>query len=146
MGRPFPAQPIATPRPAPNFFESCSFPARRAAKRTIALIASGASNLKWPFNYPRLETLMFNPRYIVVNQEFGWRIVQGGRRFPEDYPSKTQAICSAIAFAEHDGNAGRRAEVLVQHEDGRFVIEWVFGQDPRPDKGARPIVTGKGST
>jgi len=89
---------------------------------------------------------MFNPRYIVVNQEFGWRIVQGGRRFPGDYPSKTQAICSAIAFAEHDGNAGRRAEVLVQHEDGRFSIEWVFGQDPHADDTARPIVTGKGPT
>jgi len=89
---------------------------------------------------------MFNPRYIVVNQEFGWQIVQGGRRFPGDYASKTQAICSAIAFAEHDGNAGRRAEVLVQHEDGRFSIEWVFGQDPHADDAARPIVTGKGST
>lgn len=66
---------------------------------------------------------MFNPRYIVVNQEFGWRIIQGGRRFPGEYPSKTQAICSAIAFAEQDGNAGRRPAVLVQHEDGRFITE-----------------------
>ena len=54
---------------------------------------------------------MFNPRYIVVNQEFGWQIIQGGRRFPGDYSSKTQAIGSAIAFAEQDGNAGRQAEV-----------------------------------
>ena len=89
---------------------------------------------------------MFNPRYIVVNHEFGWRIIQGGRRFPGDYPSKTQAICSAIAFAEQDGNAGRQAEVLVQHEDGRFIIEWVFGRHSPPDDAARPIVTGKGST
>jgi hypothetical protein len=89
---------------------------------------------------------MFNPRYIVVNQELGWKIVQGGRRFPGDYPSKSQAICDAIAFAERDGSAGRRAEVLVRHEDGRFAIEWVFGRNLKPDKAARPIVTGKGYT
>jgi hypothetical protein len=88
---------------------------------------------------------MFNPRYIVVNQEFGWRIIQGGRRFPAEYPSKTQAICNAIAFAEQDGNAGRRPEVLVQHEDGRFITEWVFGLHPNPEAAVRPIVTGKGS-
>jgi hypothetical protein len=88
---------------------------------------------------------MFNPRYIVVNQEFGWRIIQGGRRFPGEYPSKTQAICSAIALAEQDGNAGRRPEVLVQHEDGRFITEWVFGLHPNPEAKARPIVTGEGS-
>ena len=81
---------------------------------------------------------MFRPRYVVLNQEAGWKIVQGARRFPGAYPSKTQAICSAIAFAENDGNAGRHAEVLVQHEDGRFITEWVFGQDPRPDEAARP--------
>ena len=76
---------------------------------------------------------MLNPRYIVVNQDCGWRIVQGGRRFPDAYASKTQAICCAIAFAERDGNAGRRAEVLVRHEDGHFATEWVFGKVPRPD-------------
>lgn len=83
---------------------------------------------------------MLNPRYIVVNQESRWKIVQGGRRFPGDYPSKTQAVCSAIAFAEQDGNAGRRAAVVVRHEDGRFVTEWVFGQDLRADDAARPWV------
>jgi hypothetical protein len=88
---------------------------------------------------------MFNPRYIVVNQEFGWRIIQGGRRFPGEYPSKTQAICSAIAFAEQDGHAGRRPAVLVQHEDGRFITEWVFGLHPSPETTARPIVTGERS-
>jgi hypothetical protein len=43
---------------------------------------------------------MLNSRYIVVNQESAWKIVQGGRRFPEAYASKTQAIYSAIALAE----------------------------------------------
>ena len=89
---------------------------------------------------------MFNPRYIVVNQEFGWQIIQGGRRFPGDYSSKTQAIGSAIAFAEQDGNAGRQAEVLVRHEDGRFITEWVFGEDVHADRAAQPpLLTGNGS-
>jgi hypothetical protein len=82
---------------------------------------------------------MFNARYIVVNQDVGWQIIQEGRLFPGDYSSKTQAMCSAIAFAEHDGNAGRQAEVLVRHEDGRFIMEWVFGRDLCPDEAARPI-------
>lgn len=86
---------------------------------------------------------MFNPRYIVVNHESGWKIIHGGRRFPGDYASKSQAICDAIAFAEQDGNGGRPAEVLVRHEDGRFITEWVFGQDLRRDEAARPIVAGK---
>jgi hypothetical protein len=64
-------------------------------------------------HHERPEEPMLNSRYIVVNQESAWKIVQGGRRFPEAYANKTQAICSAIALAEKDGNAGRRAEVLV---------------------------------
>ena len=71
---------------------------------------------------------MLNPRYIVVNQESRWKIVQGGRRFPGDYSSKSQALSRAIAFAEQDGNAGRRAAVLVRHEDGRFITEWCSGR------------------
>jgi hypothetical protein len=83
---------------------------------------------------------MLRPRYIVVNQEPGWKIVRGGRRLPGDYRSKAQALCKAIAFAEQDGIAGRHAAVLVRHEDGRFVTEWVFGQSAHPDEAARPLI------
>jgi hypothetical protein len=72
---------------------------------------------------------MLNLRYVVVSEESRWQIVRGGRRFPETYPSKTLAICSAIAFAEKDGLAGRRSEVMVRHENGLFITEWVFGED-----------------
>jgi hypothetical protein len=71
---------------------------------------------------------MLNPRYIVVSQESVWKIVQGGRRLPEAYASKAQAICSAIEFAEKDGSAGSHAEVLVRHEDGHFLTEWAVGR------------------
>src|SRR5215468_2261703 len=81
---------------------------------------------------------MVNSRYVVVSEESRWQIVRGGRRYPETYASKTQAVCSAIAFAERDGLAGRRAEVMVRHEDGHFITEWVYGEDLHRDEKVRP--------
>ncbi len=81
---------------------------------------------------------MLNFRYVVVSDETRWQIVRGGRRFPETYPSKSLAISNAIAFAEKDGLAGRRAEVMVRHENGLFITEWVFGEHLRADKTAQP--------
>lgn len=72
---------------------------------------------------------MLNLRYVVVDDESRWRIIRGGRRFAETYPTKSQAISGAIALAEKDGLAGRRAEVMVRHENGLFITEWVFGED-----------------
>jgi hypothetical protein len=83
---------------------------------------------------------MINLRYVVVSEESRWQIVRGGRRFPETYPSKSQAVCSAIAFAERDGQAGRRAEVMVRHENGLFITEWVFGEDVDADEAAKPLL------
>ncbi len=83
---------------------------------------------------------MLNLRYVVVSEDSWWRIVRGGRRFPETYPSKTLAICSAIAFAERDGLAGRRAEVMVRHENGLFIKEWVFGEDVHARAGQPPLL------
>jgi hypothetical protein len=40
-----------------------------------------------------------------------------------------------------DGHAGRRAEVLVGHADGRFLTEWIFGRDLHRDDGLRTIMT-----
>jgi hypothetical protein len=81
---------------------------------------------------------MLNSRYVVVSEESRWQIVRGGRRYPETYASKAKAVCSAIAFAEMDGLAGRRAEVMVRHEDGHFITEWVYGEDVHPDETAPP--------
>jgi hypothetical protein len=81
---------------------------------------------------------MLNSRYVVVSEESRWQIVQGGRRYPETYPSKSQAVCSAIAFAQRDGLAGRRAQVMVRHEDGHFITEWIYGEDLHADKAGHP--------
>jgi hypothetical protein len=89
---------------------------------------------------------MLNLRYVVVSEGSRWQIVRGGRRFPETYPSKTLAICSAIACAERDGLAGHRAEVMVRHENGLFITEWVFGEDVNAAKATEPpLLAGDGS-
>jgi hypothetical protein len=80
-------------------------------------------------------------RYVVVRRDAEWEIVQGGRRFPNAYPSKRQALCAAIEFAERDGHAGRRVEVLVRNEDGQFLTEWRFESGPEPDGATRPMLT-----
>jgi hypothetical protein len=81
---------------------------------------------------------MHKPRYVVVNIEGEWRIRQAGRHFKEAYPSKAQALCAAIEFAEQDGDEGLTAEVLVRHEDDHFITEWVYGEDPHANNAALP--------
>ncbi len=86
---------------------------------------------------------MLNLRYVVVSEDTRWQIVRGGRRFPKTYPSKTVAIRSAIAYAERDGLAGRRTEVMVRHENGLFITEWIFGEDVHAAEAAQPpLITG----
>jgi hypothetical protein len=80
-------------------------------------------------------------RYVVVRREDEWEIVQGGRRRSGSYPSQKQALSAAIEFAERDGHAGLRVEVLVRHDDGHFLTEWTFGRGLRPDAAAQPILT-----
>ena len=82
---------------------------------------------------------MNNSRYVVVSEQSRWTIIQHGRRFPEAYSSKTQALCSAIEFAERDGHSGLHSEVLVLHENGLFIIEWIYGEEAHPETAARPL-------
>jgi hypothetical protein len=77
---------------------------------------------------------MHGPRYIVASAGAKWKIVRGGSRGVASYPSKTQAICAAIELAEHDAGA----EVVVRHEDGYVLTEWVQGQDEASERSARP--------
>ncbi len=84
---------------------------------------------------------MHHSRYIVLNRQGWWQIVQVGRRLPASYASKAEATSAAIEFAEKDGDAGRGAEVVVCHEDGRFLTEWVFGETFNSDKPSEPLIT-----
>jgi Uncharacterized protein conserved in bacteria (DUF2188) len=82
---------------------------------------------------------MHRPRYIVLSQDGEWKILRGGRRCSDAYATKTDALFAAIEIAEKDGHAGHEAEVLVRHEDGRFLIEWMFGHDLHARDAAQPM-------
>jgi hypothetical protein len=79
------------------------------------------------------ESDMHGPRFVVASAGPQWKIVRGGPRGLEPYASKTQAVSAAIEFAEHEAGA----EVVVQHEDGYFITEWVQGQDASAEKAAQ---------
>jgi Uncharacterized protein conserved in bacteria (DUF2188) len=80
-------------------------------------------------------------RYVVLSQDESWNVIRGHRRLSQSYASKTQAMCAAIEFAERDSASGRRTEVVVRHEDGRFMTEWMFGRDTHAGEAARPLIT-----
>jgi hypothetical protein len=82
---------------------------------------------------------MHRPRYIVLSQDGEWRILRHGRRYREAYATKTEAIVAAIEVAEKDGHAGEEAEVMVRHEDGRFLIAWMFGHDLHAGDAVQPV-------
>jgi hypothetical protein len=77
-------------------------------------------------------------RYVVMNHNGAWEIKNAHRRVTATFPSKAQALCAAIELAEHDGVHGHAPEVLVRHEDERFIMEWVYSVDLHPDEAARP--------
>jgi hypothetical protein len=81
---------------------------------------------------------MHKSRYVVMNQDGGWQIRNAYRHVTSIFPSKAQALCAAIELAEKDGEHGHAPEVLVRHEDDRFITEWVYGDDLHPDDAARP--------
>ena len=81
---------------------------------------------------------MHKLRYVVMNQDGGWQIRNAHHHVAATFPSKAQALCAAIELAEKDGGRDHAPEVLVRHEDDRFVTEWVYGEDPHPDEAARP--------
>jgi hypothetical protein len=88
-----------------------------------------------------LEEALHKSRYVVMNQNGGWQIRNAHRHVTATFPSKAQALCAAIELAERDGERGHAPEVLVRHEDDRFITEWVYGEDLHPDEAARPAVT-----
>jgi hypothetical protein len=85
------------------------------------------------------EEKQFNPRLKVKPIDEHVDLIKNAHR-PETagFPSKAQALCAAIELAEKDGDRGHAAEVLVRHEDDRFITEWVYGEDLHPDEAARP--------
>jgi hypothetical protein len=78
------------------------------------------------------------PRYVVIDRDGEWQIKSASRFFSASYSSKAQALSAAIELAMEDGQPGYEPAVVVRHEDGRFISEWMYGKDPKPDDAARP--------
>jgi hypothetical protein len=72
-----------------------------------------------------------------MNQNGDWQVKSVSQRVAATFPSKEQALCAAIELAERDGARGHAPEVLVRHEDDRFITEWAYGEGPHPDDAAR---------
>jgi hypothetical protein len=68
-----------------------------------------------------VEEAVHKSRYVVTNQNGGWRIRNAHHHVTATFPSKAQALCAAIELAEKDGECGHAPEVLVRHEDDRFI-------------------------
>src|SRR5258708_6417116 len=85
---------------------------------------------------------MLNSRYVVVSEESRWQIVRGGRRYPETYASKTQAVCSAIAIAEMDSMLTKPARLRACGETQRG--KWAKGPPPPPFQQAISGAPGPG--
>ena len=81
---------------------------------------------------------MRSSQYVVSGHDSEWEVRRANSRVTETFPSKAQALCAAIELAEKDGARGDAPEVLVRHEDDRFITGWVYGQDLHPDDAARP--------
>jgi hypothetical protein len=90
---------------------------------------------------------MHKPRYVVLCENGGWQIKNAHHHLAASYASKAKALSAAIELAETDGRRGDAPEVLVRHEDERFIIEWAYGKDLKLDEAARPAgrkQTGRG--
>jgi hypothetical protein len=123
---------ISKPRPIRCFSPRGRKPGTNLAAGTFSLLNGLIGDRGFP---------MIHLRYVVVRREGEWKIVQAGRRHSGSYPSRRQALCAAIEYAEKDGQPGRRVEVLVREEDGHFLTEWSFGRDLHPDEATQPILT-----
>ena len=66
-------------------------------------------------------------RYVVSGQGSLWHVRKANCRLSEAFLSKAQALCAAIELAEKDGARGEAPEMLVRHEDDRYITEWVYG-------------------
>jgi hypothetical protein len=85
-----------------------------------------------------LEENVRRSRYVVSGRGGEWQVRRTNSRVTETFPSKARALCAAIELAQKGGARGEAPEVLVRHEDDRFITEWVYGEDLHPDDAARP--------
>ncbi|MCI0429634.1 MAG: DUF2188 domain-containing protein [Rhodospirillales bacterium] len=73
-------------------------------------------------------------KYIVSLHEQQWWIIHDAKR-QGPYDMQRDAIKDAAQTAQEAGKLGHNVQVLVQGEDGKFVTEWTYDEDPFPPRG-----------
>ena len=71
--------------------------------------------------------------YVVTYQDQWWVNFQSHRYGP--YGTQAEAIEAAKKSARKSAEEGSPSQVLVQGRDGKFRVEWTYGDDPYPPKG-----------
>jgi len=74
-------------------------------------------------------------RYIVCRKAHERRavwVVSDGDSIHGDYLSEWMALLDAVDAAQHAGEAGMPAEVVVKRQGAPVDLYWSFGADPYP--------------
>ena len=71
--------------------------------------------------------------FVVTYKDQWWVNFQGNRYGP--YGTQAEAIEAAKESARKSAEQGYPSQVLVQGRDGKFRVEWTYGDDPYPPKG-----------
>ena len=77
-----------------------------------------------------------NPRamarlwYFILRNGGEWKI-SFGVNFYGPYEDADHAFHTAVSWAQAHGNEGHDTRVVLQEDDGEFVVLWTYG-DPYP--------------
>lgn len=77
---------------------------------------------------------MARVRYDVVPNGSWWSVKSSGVSYG-DFMTQKEATRSAVDRAHDLGKDGHDAQVYVHGTDGRFRLEWTYGNDPYPPRG-----------
>lgn len=73
-------------------------------------------------------------RYAVIREAAKWRVNLQGMNYGY-YDDVSAATKIAIATAQKAGEAGHRAQVVVETLPMQFRTVWTYGVDPAPASG-----------
>jgi len=68
--------------------------------------------------------------YVVMPDGTNWKVKCNGVDYPH-YTTRDEAMGAAVQAAYDAGNLGYDALVLIQDGEGRDLVEWSYGREPR---------------
>lgn len=80
--------------------------------------------------------------YVVMPDETSWKVKCNGVDYP-NYSTRDEAMGAAVQAAYEAGSLGYDALVLIQDGEGRDLVEWSYGREPRDvSAGSRRLMAG----